>query len=142
MSCSQGVESESEQLPVGMPTGAQRMIFSKDEVDSGMPSKKLVIPSFQNEGEEAAWWEKHRVAVEAELRASRRAGKTIPFGDILVQAKKTKELQPVTIRWATEDIATARQLADRKGVGYQTYIKLLLHETLQKEAGRQLRIRK
>ena len=107
-----------------------------------MPSKKLVIPSFQNEGEEAAWWEKHRAAVETELRASMRAGKTIPFGDILAQAKKKKDLQPITIRLASDDIATARQLADRKGVGYQTYIKLLLHETLQKEAGRQLRIRK
>jgi predicted DNA binding CopG/RHH family protein len=43
----------------------------------------------------------------------------------------------VTIRLANEDIAMARQLADGKGVGYQTYIKLLLHEALQKAANRQ-----
>jgi predicted DNA binding CopG/RHH family protein len=107
-----------------------------------MPHKKLVIPSFTSAADEAAWWEKHRAAVEAELRAAMREGKTIPLRDVLAQAKRKKELMPVTIRLASDDIATARQLADQKGVGYQTYIKLLLHEALQKEAGRQSRIRK
>jgi predicted DNA binding CopG/RHH family protein len=70
-----------------------------------------------------------------------REAKTIPLRDVLKlnQAKRKKELLPVTIRLASEDIATARQLADDKGIGYQTYIKLLLHEALQKEAGRQNR---
>ena len=30
-----------------------------------MAKKKLVIPSFKNEGEEATWWDKHRATVEA-----------------------------------------------------------------------------
>jgi hypothetical protein len=33
-----------------------------------MPLKKLVIPSFKSESEEAAWWENHRAAVETDLR--------------------------------------------------------------------------
>ncbi|HEY1948495.1 MAG TPA: hypothetical protein VGG97_15910 [Bryobacteraceae bacterium] len=82
-----------------------------------MPRKKLVIPSFQNEREEAAWWEKHRAEVEAGLRRAMRDRKTLSLNDVLTQAKRKKELQPVTIRLASEDIATARQLADGKGIG-------------------------
>ena len=104
-----------------------------------MAVKKLVIPSFASEAEEAAWWEKHRSAVEAELRAAMRKGKTMSLQDVMAQARRKKELLPVTIRLASEDVVTARQLAGDKGIGYQTYIKLLLHDALQKEASRQAR---
>ena len=53
----------------------------------------------------------------------------------LQQAVARPKLRPVTIRLATEDIATARGLAAQKGIGYQTYIKLLLREALRREAG-------
>ena len=101
---------------------------------AGIATRKLVIPKFSGESEEAAWWEKHRAAM--------RNGKTMSLRDVMVQARRRKELLPVTIRLASEDVATARQLADGKGIGYQTYIKLLLHEALRKEAGRQTRIGK
>jgi predicted DNA binding CopG/RHH family protein len=104
-----------------------------------MPRKKLVIPSFTSEREEAAWWEKHRATVEADLRAAMRGGKTVALHDVMARAGRKKELLPVTIRLASDDIATARQLADDKGIGYQTYIKLLLHEALRKEAARPAR---
>jgi predicted DNA binding CopG/RHH family protein len=104
-----------------------------------MARKKLVVPSFKSEREEAAWWDKHRAEVEADLRVAMRENKTMSLNDVLSQAKRQKELLPVTIRLASEDVATARQLADDKGIGYQTYIKLLLHEALRKEAGRQMR---
>jgi predicted DNA binding CopG/RHH family protein len=107
-----------------------------------MARKKLVIPLFENENEEAAWWEKHRATVEADLRSALREGTTLSLRDVLDRARRNKELRPVTIRLASEDIATARQLADDKGVGYQTYIKLLLHDALQREAGRGVRARR
>ena len=71
-----------------------------------------------------------------------RESKTVSLHDVVTQARRKKELLPVTIRLASEDIATARQLADNKGIGYQTYIKLLLHDALRREAGRQARARK
>jgi predicted DNA binding CopG/RHH family protein len=40
----------------------------------------------------------------------------------------------VTLRIATKDLETARRLAARKGVGYQTYIKMSLREALAKDA--------
>ena len=101
--------------------------------------KKLVIPSFKSEREEVAWWENHRAPVEADLRAAMRENKTLSLQDVMAQATQKKALLPVTIRLANEDIATARQLADGKGVGYQTYIRLILHEALQKAASRQTR---
>jgi predicted DNA binding CopG/RHH family protein len=104
-----------------------------------MPRKNLVIPSFKTEREEAAWWDKHREEVEADLRAAMRQKKTLRLTDVLAHAKQRQQLLPVTLRLPSKDIATARQLAGEKGIGYQTYIKLLLHEALQKEAGRQAR---
>jgi predicted DNA binding CopG/RHH family protein len=67
---------------------------------------------------------------------------TVSLNDVLAHARQKKELLPVTLRLASDDIATARQLANGKGIGYQTYIKLLLHDALQKEAGRQTRERR
>ena len=95
-----------------------------------MPLKKLVIPSFKGKGEEAVWWEDHRADVEADLRAAMRGGQTISLSEVLSRARRKKDLRPVTIRLASEDIATARQLADDEGIGYQTYIKILLHQAL------------
>jgi predicted DNA binding CopG/RHH family protein len=42
--------------------------------------------------------------------------------------------QPVTIRLSAPDVAMARQLSKDKGLPYQTYIKMLLHEALQHHA--------
>jgi len=105
-----------------------------------MPEKKLVVPSFQNEKQEAAWWDKHRTEAEADLRRAMRERRTVSVKQVLSQSRRKKELLPVTIRLAGEDIATARSLAESKGIGYQAYIKLLLREALRREAGRQTRL--
>jgi predicted DNA binding CopG/RHH family protein len=38
--------------------------------------------------------------------------------------------RPVTIRLNNSEIALAKQQAEAKGLKYQTYIKMLLHESL------------
>lgn len=123
----------------GTRTGARKRVPLRTRNIANHAAKKLVIPAFESEREEAAWWEKHRAAVEADLRAAMREGKTVSFDEVMAQARRKKELLPVTIRLASEDIAAARQLAGDRGIGYQTYIKLILHEAIQKEAGRQSR---
>lgn len=40
---------------------------------------------------------------------------------------------PTTIRLAPEDISRARTLAERRGLRYQTYLKMLIHEALERE---------
>jgi predicted DNA binding CopG/RHH family protein len=43
------------------------------------------------------------------------------------------ELRLISIRLSAHDLAMANQLAYKKGMPYQTYIKSLLHESLVKE---------
>jgi hypothetical protein len=79
-----------------------------------MPRKKLEIPAFKNEREEAEWWEKHRATVEADLRAARRGKKTQTIQDVLAQSRQKKELHPVTIRLPQDDVPSASQEQTRE----------------------------
>ncbi len=96
----------------------------------------MVIPAFKSEMEEAAWWEEHRATVEADLRAALRQKKTLSLQDVMAHARQKKNMLPVTIRLPQDDIEAARRLANDQGIGYQTYIKLLLHKALQDETSR------
>jgi predicted DNA binding CopG/RHH family protein len=93
--------------------------------------KPAVIPKFSSEAEEAAWWDAHRSEIELEIRQRMRQKRPMTLDSMLQGAKLS---QPVTLRIATKDLETARRLAARKGVGYQTYIKMLLREALAKNA--------
>jgi predicted DNA binding CopG/RHH family protein len=92
--------------------------------------KQVVIPKFRSEAEEAAWWDAHRSEIEAEIRQRMKQKKPLTLGALLQGAKPS---QPVTLRIPKEDLETARRLAARKGLGYQTYIKMLLRDALEKE---------
>ena len=95
-------------------------------------TKQLIIPKFGSEREDAKWHRRHKGALESAMERRIKEGSAVSLREIMERAK----LRPVTIRLATEDIETARGLAARKGLGYQTYIKLLLREALQRETGR------
>ena len=92
--------------------------------------KAAVIPKFSNEAEESVWWDAHRSEIEAEIRRRMKQKRPLMLGSLLQGAKPS---QPITLRIATKDLETARRLAARKGVGYQTYIKMLLREALATE---------
>lgn len=94
-------------------------------------NKKLIIPKFTSEAEDARWHNRHRLELELAMERRIKEGSTLTLRQAVARAK----LRSVTIRLATEDIDTARELAAQKGVGYQTYIKLLLREALKREAG-------
>ncbi len=92
--------------------------------------KATVVPKFSSEAEESVWWDAHRSEIEAEIRRRMKQKRPLTLGSLLQGAKPS---QPVTLRIATKDLETARRLAARKGVGYQTYIKMLLREALADE---------
>jgi len=102
----------------------------------------LTIPSFKTEAEEVAWWDHHRRRVETELRRRMKDGTTQTLAEVAAAVKKRNPLRPVTVRLATGDIATARNLAARQGIGYQTYLKLLLRKALDREVARSRRERR
>jgi predicted DNA binding CopG/RHH family protein len=93
--------------------------------------KQVVVPKFSSEAEEAAWWDTHRSEVEAEIRRRMKQKKPLTLSNLPLRSEPS---QPVTLRIRKEDLETARRLAARKGVGYQTYIKMLLREALAENA--------
>ncbi len=87
-----------------------------------MPKKRLAIPKFRTVAEEAQWWDSHpKVATEIMHRAIK-SGK----------ARRAVPLKTVTMRLPVPDIETAQDLAQRKGIPYQTYTKMLLRVALEK----------
>jgi predicted DNA binding CopG/RHH family protein len=93
--------------------------------------KQAAIPKFASEAKEAEWWDAHRSEIEAEVRRRIKQKQPLTLGSLLRGAKPS---QPITLRIPQEDLETARRLAARKGLGYQTYIKMLLREALAKNA--------
>jgi len=88
---------------------------------------KIRIPKFKSEKEEAEWWDAHpEVVTELFLRA-KKAGKL----ERLPRARG--ETKSVTIRLPVDDIEAAQELAEKRGLPYQTYVKMLLHQALETE---------
>ena len=98
-----------------------------------MPRKKLIVPKFTSEAEDAKWHQRNRRALERAAERRILEGSTLT----LQQAADRAKTRPVTLRLAATDIDAARAMAAQKGIGYQTYVKMLLREALRREAGKQ-----
>ena len=88
---------------------------------------KIGIPKFTTEREEAAWWDAHPDVITALFLKARRDGK---IKRLPVVRGATKSL---TIRMPIADLEAAREIAERRGLPYQTYIKGLVHQGLQRD---------
>lgn len=88
-----------------------------------LKKSSIVIPEFKSEEEEAAWWDANPDLI-AEI-----------FERAAAQGRVTRRAptKTVAIRLPIDDIARARRLARKKGIGYQTFVKMLLHEALERE---------
>ncbi|NDJ11331.1 MAG: hypothetical protein EBY17_09075 [Acidobacteriia bacterium] len=95
----------------------------------------LKIPPFGSEAEEADWWFQNRGAVEDELITAMRAG-TALRGSAQRLTAEARGSKNITIRMPLADLERARLLSARKGLAYQTFIKMLLHEALDAEEKR------
>lgn len=102
--------------------------------DSSMADKvkRPKVPKFENEREEARWWDEHQALIEGELGKALRSG-TAQKGTAQRLTKQWRASKNITISMPINDLEQARRLADRKGLGYQTYMKMLLHEALNRE---------
>ena len=89
-----------------------------------MSRKKTVIPKFRSERAEAEWCDAHPEVATRLLKRALKQG--------TVQ-RRPMETRIVTMRISVLDLEAAQQLADRKGLPYQTYMKMLLHQALEKE---------
>jgi len=93
-------------------------------------------PKFMNEDEEAKWWagadgREFLKRQSAAGTAKKRRGSPLVSG--LSRASSVQ----IALRLPAPDLAKARKIAGHKGIGYQTLLKMLVHEGLQREARRQ-----
>ncbi|MGA2570032.1 MAG: hypothetical protein ABSF23_05895 [Terracidiphilus sp.] len=87
--------------------------------------EELKSMTFANEVEEAAWWESHEDALADEFEKATAEGR-VGLGTVAKRAA----LPSTTIRLDPDDIAKARVQAAERGLRYQTYLKMIIHEAL------------
>ncbi len=97
----------------------------------------LKVPAFATEAEEAKWWYDNRDKVSDEFEKAAKEGRLGRGGIRRLFAEKGipfKEASPTpttTIRLDPQDIAKARVQAAERGLRYQTYLKMIIHEALR-----------
>ncbi len=101
-----------------------------------MKKKSIVIPKFANEAREADWWASREGREFVKQKTAAAGKRSVSKGSRLVgQLNKVTSVQ-IALRLPEPDLAKARKLAMRKGIGYQTLLKMLVHEGLRREARR------
>jgi predicted DNA binding CopG/RHH family protein len=93
-----------------------------------MPETRI-FPDFKSEAEEAEWWDSHQ---DESMEAFEKAAAEGRLGRGTVARKAG--LPTTTIRLDPADIELARVQAEKKGLKYQTYLKMLIHEALTRES--------
>ncbi|MBI1897028.1 MAG: hypothetical protein HYS04_10970 [Acidobacteria bacterium] len=91
-----------------------------------MPTRTR-IPKFKSEQEQAEWWDAHPEVVTALFLKAKKEGKIKRLPVVRGATRST------TIRLPIADIETAQQIAEKRGLPYQTYLKGLLHQALERE---------
>jgi predicted DNA binding CopG/RHH family protein len=100
----------------------------------------LKVPKFATEAEEAKWWFENDDKVSEEFKKAAKEGHLGRGGVMRLLAERgIKPPQPLpstTIRLDPEDIAKARVQAAERGLRYQTYLKMIIHEALRAAEGK------
>jgi predicted DNA binding CopG/RHH family protein len=102
-----------------------------------MKKKPIGIPQFKNEAAEADWWASRqgREFVKQQAAVAGQKGVARKGSRLVGRLNRTASVQ-IALRLPEPDVAKARELAMRKGIGYQTLLKMLVHEGLRREARR------
>jgi predicted DNA binding CopG/RHH family protein len=102
-----------------------------------MNKKTPELPRLKSESEEADWWASRAGREYVKQKSAEAQSKGIKArGSLLVAKMNRKRSEQIAIRLPHGDLAQARKLAERKGIGYQTLLKMLVHEGLAREARR------
>jgi hypothetical protein len=102
-----------------------------------MKRKPIVMPKFVNEAQEADWWASRegREYIKQKTAGTGTKGGAPRGSGLVGELNKAASVQ-IALRLPEPDVAKARELAMRKGIGYQTLLKMLVHEGLRREARR------
>ena len=102
-----------------------------------MNKKPIDMPKFLNEGEEANWWASRqgREFVKQRSAGLLKKGGVQKGSRLVGQLNRSTSVQ-IALRLLHSDVTKAREIAIRKGIGYQTLLTMLMHEGLRREARR------
>ena len=96
-------------------------------------------PPFKTEAQEAEWWAKNQHLIANGFEQAKAAGKLGKGTVARVARERASDVgasPTITIRLAGDDLTRARTFAAEKGLRYQTYLKMLLHQALNAEEKR------
>jgi predicted DNA binding CopG/RHH family protein len=94
--------------------------------------KAIKTPRFKTETQEAHWWEKNQSLLLKEFEQAAKEG-TIGRGTLMQRRGQTPT---ITIRLDPTDVELARAQAEVRGLRYQTYLKMVIHQAQTQEAGK------
>jgi predicted DNA binding CopG/RHH family protein len=88
----------------------------------------LKPPTFANDTEESEWWYDNRHLVDAEFLKAFEEG-SVRRSTLMRRALAAE----TTVQLDPEDASKALAAANRKGMPFQTYLKMLIHEALERD---------
>lgn len=91
--------------------------------------EKKILPEFKSEAEEAKWWFDNQNELDEDFAKAAAEGH-LGRGT----AARAGGIPTTTIRLDPVDIEMARKQAEQRGLKYQTYLKMILHDALTREA--------
>jgi predicted DNA binding CopG/RHH family protein len=92
---------------------------------------RIDVPRFANESEEARWWFENQDVIDDEFELAAREGR-IGVGTAVRRANAAAAF----VALDPEDVERARAQAERRGLEYQAYVKMVVHEALLHEEQR------
>lgn len=86
-----------------------------------MTRRTIEIPKFKSESDEAEWWASAagRNYVKRKSKEQHAKGVKVAGSRLITQLSRKKSTQ-IAIRLPEADIAQARKIAERKGIGYDS----------------------
>jgi predicted DNA binding CopG/RHH family protein len=89
---------------------------------------KKSLPTFTNEAEEVAFYEAHQDDLLDYFEPVTTTDPGLGYDPTTIRVTK-----PITMRISSRDLDRAKAIAARKGIGYQTLLKMAIHEWLDRE---------
>ena len=93
-------------------------------------------PKFTSDDDEAAWWASAAGRAFVKQQSSTESARPKKGSPLVANLRHASSVQ-IALRLPAPDVEKAREIAGRKGIGYQTLLKMLVHEGLRREARRQ-----
>jgi hypothetical protein len=94
-------------------------------------SERIALPAFQSEAEEADWWFENREQ-HAEAFVQAMAEGRVKRTNLAQRVARARGVPVIDME--AEDISKAQELAQKKGMEVASYLSLLVHEALEREA--------